>query len=369
MQSTLDSGKKMTYNLSESLDDGLRDEMIERKKITLYEIAQLAGTSKSTVSRVLMNQSGVSQETRRKIEQIMREKGYHPNQMARGLAGGRTGMIAVVTPGIFSGYYAEILKGVDVVAGNFQVHVISSFARGEKDYPALINRFSQPGQVDGLILVAPRLDIFQQRAPRTSVPIVLIGAYASENGWDRLDRVTLNNVGAMNEVLDHLKDQGCKRLLHLTGPSGVHDFAERRRGFEEYIQRNPELRGIVLNGGDTRATAREALEKFLKENPRSIDAVVACNDDMAMGALQVLRGHGIRIPEEVAVTGCDDEAASEVLGLTTIHMPMVELGEEATRLLFERRKAGQAPVVARQSILQMSLVVRSTSSRKTPIRS
>ncbi|HBA85681.1 MAG TPA: hypothetical protein DCZ95_16490 [Verrucomicrobia bacterium] len=341
--------------------------MKERKKITLYEIAQLAGTSKSTVSRVLMNQAGVSPETRRKIEQIMRESGYHPNQMARGLAGGRTGMIAVVTPGIFSGYYAEILKGVDVVASQHDVHVISSFARGEDDYPDMIDRFSQPGQVDGMILVAPRMKVFKQRAPRTIVPIVLVGSYAPDNGWDRMDRVVLNNAGAMNELLDHVRQQGCRRLLHLTGLANVYDFAERRRAFEEYLLLHPTLQGTVLSGGETRAQAREALDRHLDEQPESFDAVIACNDDMAMGALQALRGRGIQTPEDVVVTGCDDEPAAEILGLTTLHMPMVELGEEATRLLFERRAQKQISPVARQSIVQMALVVRSTSMRKPAV--
>ncbi|HBA85678.1 MAG TPA: hypothetical protein DCZ95_16475 [Verrucomicrobia bacterium] len=353
----------MPYNTTESWDGVSGDDISERKKITLYEIARLAGTSKSTVSRVLMNQSGVSPETRRKIEQTMRENGYHPNQMARGLAGGRTGMIAVVTPGIFSGYYAEILRGVDVVASRHNVHVISSFARGEDDYPELIDRFSQPGQVDGMILVAPRMKVFKQRAPRTNVPIVLVGSYAPDNGWDRLDRVVLNNAGAMNELLDHVQKQGCQRLLHLTGGANVYDFSERRRAFEEYLLRHPTLQGAVLSGGETRAQAREALDRHMDEHSEGFDAVVACNDDMAMGALQSLRDQGLRVPEDVVVTGCDDDPAAEILGLTTLHMPMVELGEEATRLLFERRAQKQLSPVARQSIVQKRLVVRATSSR------
>ena len=334
-------------------------------KLTLYDIARLAGTSKSTVSRVLMNQYGVSGETRLKIEKIMREHGYRPNVMARGLAGGRTGMIAVVTPGIFSGYYAEILKGVDVIAHREKVHVISSFAHGDEDYHELIEHFSRSGQVDGMVLVAPRMELFQRRPPKPTVPIVLVGAVAQRpsNGWDRFDSVVLDNEGAMVLVMNHLQEMGCRKFLHLTGAENVYDFIERRMAFERFCRQTPQVAGHILSGGVTRAEAKEALEKRLQTSAVEYDAVVACNDDMALGVLQVLQKQAIPVPGRVAVTGCDDEPAAEILGLTTLHMPMVELGEEAARLLLARTAPGDNSPAARRSIVEMSLVVRATSTR------
>ena len=335
-------------------------------KLTLYEIAKLAGVSKSSVSRVLMNQRGISDETRQRILDIMKKSGYRPSQFARGLAGGRTGLIAVMTPGIFSGYYADVLRGIDVVAHARGVHLITSFSHGADDYRSLLVEFTRPGRVDGLILVAPAMDTFRMPAPAEGTPVVLVSARPPRRsaGWERLDSVTVNNEQAIERVMTYLQEQGCRRVVHLAGPSGVFDARERRRAFEGFCKANRAMKGHVVHGEETRQEAVSALMKFLDHGGKKQDGVVAYNDDMAIGVVRALREKRIRVPEDMCVTGCDDEQPAELLGLTTLHMPMVELGEEAARLLFGRIDGEAAGLLARQNVLDMGLVARSTTSKR-----
>jgi LacI family transcriptional regulator len=335
-------------------------------KLTLYEIAKLAGVSKSSVSRVLMNQRGISDETRQRILDIIKESGYRPSQFARGLAGGHTGLIAVMTPGIFSGYYADVLRGIDVVAHARGVHLITSFSHGPDDYRSLLEEFTRPGRVDGLILVAPTADTFQLPAPDADVPVILVSTRPPRRsaGWERLDSVTVNNERAIERVMTHLQEQGCRKIVHLAGPSSVFDARERRHAFEAFCKANRAIKGHVVPGDETRQEAVEALMKFLDKTGRQPEAVVAYNDDMAIGVVRALREKRIRVPEDMCVTGCDDEQPAELLGLTTLHMPMVELGEEAARLLFGRIDGEGADLLARQNVLDMGLVVRSTTSKR-----
>ena len=338
------------------------------EKLTVYEIAKLAGASKSTVSRVLMNAYGVSPKTRERIQKIMAEYGYRPSRLAQGLAGGRSGLVAVVMPGMFSGYYAEVLKGIDVFTHRRGVRLITSIAHGTDDYYSMIEEYAQPGRVDGVILVAPSMDIFKRLTPPGSVPSVIVSAMPLRNGkgWTRMDSVTVDNAQAMETVVNHLVEHGRRRIVHLAGSAGSFDARERRRTFQQYFRRRRGVAGTIIPAGLTSDQAVRKLTARLKASTRSVDAVVAFNDDMAIGVVKVLRAGGVRVPDDIAVVGCDDEHASEILGLTTLHMPMVELGEEAARLLFERIDRGTEKTPVRRSVLEMVLVVRQTSARPKP---
>lgn len=335
-------------------------------KLTLYEIAELAGVSKSSVSRVLMNQPGVSAETRQRILDIMKESGYRPSVVARKLAGGRSNLIGVITPGMYSGYYAEVLRGIDVVAHKRGVRIVMSIAHGWDDYLSVLRESVRPGHVDGVILVAPSLDLFRVPAPQSGVPAVVVSARApgSRKGWGKVDSVTVDNEGAVEKAMDHLAEQGCRRIVHLAGVQSSYDARERRRGFENCCRRQPGIEGRVVLGGLTSPRAVGELMPHFKSARGRPDAVFAFNDDMAIATVKALRSEGLRVPDDVAVVGCDDEHAAEIMGLTTLHMPMVELGEEAAGLLFDRIEGKSLRVVARQSVLDMPLIVRSTSARE-----
>jgi len=335
----------------------------EKESLTLRQIAKLAKTSKSTVSRVLTKHPSVSSKTRERVQAVIEKHGFTPNLFARGLAGGRTGLIAVLTSEINSGFYAEVIKGVDGVASQHEGHLLSSFAHGTEDYIELWKGFARGGRVDGIILIAPPMEIFSQEVLSTDIPTVLCacGIDRSKYKWDDIDTVTVNNEAGINEILRHLVDQGCKKYLHISGPHNIYDGIDRCLSFERFIEDHPNLNGEVLETAMTRESGRSAALDYLKNNTERPEAIVACNDLVALGVLEALKESEIRVPNDIAVTGCDDDASSAILGLTTLHMPMLDLGRETARLLFDRLEARGDVIPARDSLIEMTLRVRGTS--------
>lgn len=337
------------------------------KTITLRQIAKLAHTSKSTVSRVLTKHPSVSPKTRARINQVIQKQGFRPNIFAQGLAGGRTGLVAVLTSEINSGFYAEVIKGIDQVASQHDGHLLSSFAHGSEDYLELWRSFAVGGRVDGMILIAPPLDILSRRVRPDDVPVVLCSCRPQDTSqsWEHVDSITVDNEKGVNELMRHLVDQEHKRFTHIAGPPDIYDAVERRRAFEQFLADHPSLAGEVVETTMTREGGRTAVLDYLKKGDRQTDAFVACNDLAALGTLEALKESRINIPQSVAVTGCDDDPSSDILGLTTLHMPMIDLGREAGRLLFDRLGRRDEQPLARHSLVEMTLRVRATSLIKS----
>ena len=336
------------------------------KTITLRQIAKLAHTSKSTVSRVLTKHPSVSPRTRARINKVIQKQGFRPNLFAQGLAGGRTGLVAVLTSEINSGFYAEVIKGIDQVAGQHDGHLLSSFAHGSKDYIDLWRSFAVGGRVDGMILIAPPLDILTHRIRSDDIPIVLCSCRPedSNQGWEHVDSITVDNQKGINELMRHLVDQGHKRFTHIAGPSDIYDAVQRRRAFEHFLTDHPSLTGEVVETTMTREGGRTAVLDYLRRGDRQTDAFVACNDLAALGVLEALKENRNNISQPMAVTGFDDDPSSDILGLTTLHMPMIDLGRESGRLLFDRLGRRDEQPLARNSLVEMTLRIRATSLAK-----
>ncbi len=334
------------------------------KSINLRQVAKLAGTSKSTVSRVLTNHPSVSPETRARIEAVIERHKFRPNLFARALAGGKTGLVAVLASEMNSGFFAEVIKGIDEMAGQNQSHLLSSFAHGPDDYIRLWREFARRGRADGLILIAPPLDIFNHKIMSEDIPVVLCAARAAPalGQWSQVDSVCVDNRKGLDQLLSHLAERGCKRFAHLAGPPDIFDAADRRQEFEHFFAVHPELQSEVIQAHLTRDSGRNAVEQYLQAHPGPPDVFVAVNDLCAFGALEALKARNLNVPRDVAVTGCDDDIAAVILGLTTLRMPMVEIGRQSGRFLFDRINSQRTPpATARQATLQLDLCVRAST--------
>lgn len=339
-----------------------------QQTLTLRQIAELARTSKSTVSRVLTNHPNVSENTRRRVLDVIAKHHFRPNLFARGLAGGKTGLIGVIATEINSGFFAEVLRGVDVVVGQQEGHVLSSFAHGPEDFQRLWQDMAQGRKVDGIILVAPTLPVLNRAIEDAEPPVVLCACrpQRSDGPWCWVDSVVVDNHAAFTTLLHHVYDNGRRRILFLAGPEDVWDSIERREAVESFARERSDLHLEIVSGAMTREEGRRLIAPFVGGARPLPEAVIATNDRLALGAMEVLGQHGVRIPEDVAVTGCDDEDAAALVGLTTLHMPMMNLGRESAHLLFERmaRHGDQLPGVIR--VLPMTLQVRKSTSGTAP---
>ena len=338
-----------------------------KKRLTLWQIAELAGTSKSTVSRVLTNDPDVSPETRERIQKVIREQGFHPNFFARGLRGGPTGQIGVLGRWMEQGFIASVIQGIDDLAARHHAHLLTCFAHSADDYIDLWRQFTAARQVDAMILIAPPPELFSETVDWQELPLVLCASSASKNrkGWQNVDSVTLDNRGAMDMLLDHLVAEGCRRFVHFQGACGIFEAIERAEVFANFFAARPELGSEIVKVEETFAKSRAKAHEYLDTHGQAPDAFVCFNDMVALGVLEALKERKLAVPAQMAVTGFDDEPTAGARGLTTIAIPGIRLGQESVRLLFMRLEEKQSDTpTARNSTLQLNLKIRASSRRK-----
>lgn len=332
------------------------------KTLNVIELAKLARTSKSTVSRVLRNEPDVSPKTRARIQRLIEKYDYHPSLFGRGLTGASTGLIGVLGRWMESGFAAEVLRGIVAEVERRGGHLLCSFAPNIDDYVSMWRKFASGGQVDGAILIAPASEIFSHPVKPGDRPVVLCACKPPDEsrGWGNVGSVISDNFAAMDDLVKHLVEKGCRRLVHLSGPPDILDAQERRRFFMRCASKYRGVKASVVQGAWTRELAYTITLEYINTHGSPPDAFVAFNDSIALGVLEALDARGIAVPDKVAVTGWDDILFASYAGLTTIHLPMIRMGEEAARLLYEqlddkRRKTG------RQTVLKMPLKIRRTS--------
>lgn len=339
---------------------------MRRQKADMDTIARQVGVSKTTVYRALHNTGRIHPLTREKILETARQMGYRPNLVARSLRTQRTATIGVVTVGLTGWFYAHILEGIDRVAYLKEHGVLVTRSDGYPDRERRVVEMLVDKRVDGLI-VAPadpteNNDLYRQLIGM-QIPLVFIDRY--------VQGLPVTFVGTNNEeggyiATKHLLDLGRRRIAFLTtasrerrATSVVQRFsgylrALREVGITETIEVGPEVPDVLPE----EHYAYLALSQYLEQGGK-LDAVFAVNDDLAYGAMRAIQMHGLRIPEDVAVVGFDNQDTSAYVcpPLTTVAQPMIEIGEQAARLLFEQIDHKGA-ATAKHVLLTPTLVIR-----------
>lgn len=329
---------------------------------TIYDVAQRAGVSITTVSRYLNDPTKVKQGTRRRIEEAIKELNYIPNEMARGLATRKSGLIAAVVPDIANPYFAEMVRGVQDVcaAAEYTLTICSTDGdpqREVKQVEGLISR-----RIDGVFLVRYSVDESSLDLLHESrIPVTLFGRRAPKYNFDTVG--THGTSKAVNEIVEHLVKQGRKHFAHIAGPSATIAGQVRREQFKQAIKntnRRAKAVGVVEGASFSIKSGGAAMEKILSQGKP--DAVFAANDLMAIGALSALEEQGLRVPEDVAVFGVDDiEMAAYVRPrLTSIAVPKYELGRMAAEMLIARINAPDRPRV--QTSIEVQPVYRESTA-------
>lgn len=340
--------------------------------VTIRDVAQAAGVHVSTVSRALnpAKRALISDEVLRVVEQAAQKLGYRPNRAASALRTGRTHTIGVLVPDITNPVFPPILQGIEASAAARGYFVFVANVGDPQLAKPILERM-QAQQVDGLIMaIAMRDDPLVDHIVRNGVHAVLVNR-ADESG--RLPAVVSDDRLAMKLAVDHLVALGHRRIAHLAGPQDVPTGVGRRQGVEQALRDHGLAKPVVVECASySREGGRAAMKELLlraKPQPHGLaglDAIVCCNDLVALGAYDVLREAGLRIPKDVSITGHNDMPLVDMVDppLTTIRLPHRELGWRAAGLLFdeiEGKSLSPSTVV-----LRPELVVReSTLSRRS----
>jgi DNA-binding LacI/PurR family transcriptional regulator len=341
-----------------------------RVRVTLSDVAQCAGVSIKTVSRVVNRESDVSDATRARVLRAITELGYRPNVLARGLVQQRSRTIVIVSYGLDRYGPSRFVMGVQTTAEELGYALLLTLlqpATGDKADAILDDLLSR--QVDGIIWQAPNVADTQRwiRPDRLiHLPPVVINSLPNPN----VTTVSIDNYYGACLAVEHLLEQGWQRIGFLSGPPGYPMTSERQRGWRESLQRrgiapDPEL---VAHAEWTPQGGATAMQALLTARP-DVDAVFAYNDAMAIGAFAAARRRGRRIGQDLGLIGFNDapEALCTDPPLSTVHQDTFALGQEAVHALVRliETKASGAPLPPPVLISSRpTLVVRESSLRR-----
>jgi len=329
--------------------------------LTLEDVAQMSGFSRSTVSRVINGDPNVSEQTRRKVLDVIQHIGFQPNLAARGLAAGRTRVIGLVIPtgltAIFSDpYFPLVIQGVSSACNAHGYSVMLWLAEPEYERKT-INQVLYNGLIDGVIVASMLLDDpIIQRLLESPQIFMTIGRHPTN---DQLNFVDVDNRTGAHQAVAYILHTGRRRVAMITGPRNMIAGRDRYQGYQDALrerglQAQPEL---VAEGQFSDMSGYLAMKQLLPQRP---DAVFVASDAMAFAAMRAIQEAGLCIPDDVAVVGFDDIPAAAISNppLTTVRQPILRTGSIAAEMLIERIEHPEAQ--ASRIILPTELVIRAS---------
>lgn len=319
---------------------------------TIHEVARRAGVSASTVSRAFSSPDLLREATRTAVLAAATELGYTPNRVAQGLVTGRTGNIGMLVPDIANPFFPPLVKGATnhALGADMSVFLASSDLDPTREARA-VRQMTR--QVDGLLLCSTQLPDDTLTALAAELPTVLVNRTCPG-----LPAVLVDTASGMRDAVDHLAAHGHRGLVYLSGPAGSWSNAQRRHALRTHTRR----RGLDLT---VLGPYLPSYEAGVQAADRVLDtratAVVAYDDQMALGVLSRLHERGAAVPADVSVVGCDDVLPMGLArpALTTVSAPCEVVGRAAVELLLAGR--GGAPARPTDTRYPGQLVVRAST--------
>lgn len=334
------------------------------KPVSLRDVAESAGVSQATASRVLSGSDHpVNSATRERVLVAAKQLGFEPNRLARALATARSQTVGVVVHDVSDPYFGEIVKGLEdsLYPADYSLFVASSDRQPDKEL-AYVRAF-QSHRVDAIVFAASGLIDPDYRSElmsavgrfrsRGGIVLILSDHFLEEPG------VRFDNRAGVRTMVGYLHGKGHRRIGYIAGPPEVEVSRVRLDGFRRALKDFglPLEEAAVVDGQFTAAGGGEAVMKIMASG--DVTAVLAANDLMAMGALRALLDSGRSVPEDVSVVGFDDIVISELapVPLTTMHVPTYEIGQRAGQMLLSVLGGGEPAnqsvdgrIVERQSV-------------------
>ncbi|TWH72068.1 LacI family DNA-binding transcriptional regulator [Modestobacter roseus] len=329
----------------------------EHRATTIYDVAKAAGVAPSTVSRAFSRPGRVNSETAERIRQVAEELGYRTNPLARALSTARSHMLALVVSDVANPFYSEVIRGAQAAAADAGFTVLLTDAQeSERLERAAIERAIP--SVDGIVLAGSRLSDSAIRMVSKQKPVVVLNRAIVD-----VPSVVPDNARGMRQAAEHLASLGHGSITYVAGPEASWADGMRWRSLLEAApDHSLRVRRIGPFSPDVPGGVQAA--EVLTRNPTS--AVIAYNDQLAIGVIRGLAARGIRVPGDVSVIGFDNIFASELIspGLTTVAAPLYTEGSTATKHLLTLIESGRRQQ-SLSAVLPTLLVVRgSTAQRK-----
>ncbi len=314
--------------------------------VSIADVAKRANVSISTVSRVINRRELVNVNTRERVEHAIKELGYHPNAFARGLMLRKSEMIGLLLPDLHGEFYSEVIRGANMQARAMGYNLVLSSAKDPDDTRSLLQGMHRRTIMDGVAVMIPEVtDRIEEILSDLHLPFVLIDGVL--NG-DQGDSVVIDQRAGTLAMMRHLLHTcGHERIIFLGGHETNVDTRARRDAYEQALG----SAGRTVNPEDIHYldyqydTAYALAETRLPEWAGSKHCVFAANDEMACGVVDAAATHGLSVPQDIAVVGFDDTRVARMTKppLTTVHVPMSDMGARAIEMLCTRLAEPDTP--------------------------
>jgi LacI family transcriptional regulator len=335
------------------------------KRASIADLAQALNLSGSTVSRALSGHPGISEATKQKVWALAEQLHYQPNHLAAALRKGRSNLIGVMVPHIEGHFFASVVHGIERVARSAGYNVMICQSNEDVNSEKQNIEAMMSAQVEGILASLARTtrDFRHfEKIRRREIPLVL---------FDRtLEHVDVSSVviddylGAF-QLVQHLVDQGARRIAHFAGPRHLNIYNNRYRGYYDALLRNgltPD-EALIHHCDLTYEDGVAGMEKLL-QLPEPPDAVFSASDMGALGAMHVLKARGRRVPQDMLLAGFSNEPLTSFTEpmLTSVDQRCEQMGQAAVHLLFDIMRGPAKDFLPRRIVLPPDVLIRASSS-------
>lgn len=343
--------------------------MLQDKDITIYDLARKLNISPATVSRGLKDHPAISKKTKKRIFDLAKEMGYRSNNFARNLRKQTTNTIGVIVPRLNSYFMSTVIAGMEKVANDegYNLIISQSSESGQKEIASARTMFNN--RVDGLLVSLAydteetgHFDVFTKK----NIPLIFFDRVIDNKNCVN---VLIDNRKAAYEATKHLIEQGCKRIVHITATPKRNVYVDRLNGYKQALADHnikfKEEYVMISNLSQESGTVAAETIKQMKPLP---DGVFVANDNCAVGCVLGLKQSGIKIPQDIAIVGFNNDPVSTVIepNLTTINYPGYEMGEIAARNLINHLNGISSITSTNTILLRSELIIRDSSLKKNP---
>jgi LacI family transcriptional regulator len=337
------------------------------KEVTIYDIAKKLNISAATVSRGLKDHPGINKNTKKKILNAASEMGYRSNSFASSLRKKRSNIIGVIVPRLNSNFMSDVIAGIEKVVNeaNYNLFISQSLETMKKEISNAKAMFNN--RVDGLLVSLAydtnNIEHFEAFVNR-GIPVIFFDRVQEHK---QCPNIFIDNYKAGYNITAHLIEQGCKRIMHIGGSQQRNVYVDRFNGYKQALaDHNMTFEKDMLIINDLSASAGAEAARLILKMPEKPDAVFASNDTCAINCMQTLKKEGIKIPEDIAFAGFNNDPTSCVIepNLTTIDYKGYEMGEVAAKILIGHLDNHDDLQQTHSLILRSELIVRASSLKK-----
>lgn len=337
------------------------------EKTTIYDIAKELNITAATVSRALNNNPKISQSTRQLVLETANRMNYKQNRLALALRSGKSNNVGVIVPRINTNFFASVIRGIEegLHPEGYQVIICQTHEDENREIENINTLLN--AQVDGILMSISNLpkenNHYIERVIQKNIPLIF---FDRKKEIENVSSVTIDDYQASYQTTQHLIEQGCKRIAYFSGDRSLEIYEDRYRGYEQALLDNniPINEDYIIPIKSNVTEGRDAVEKLLAlKNPPN--AIFSTSDFAALGAIQKLKEHGIKIPEDFCVFGFGNEPFTKFmeLSISSVDQSPLEMGKMAAQVFLDKINNRDKKKTENKVVIMPKLLIRQSSTR------